>query len=525
MKIRGKLSISFSLLVIAALLAFALISYFTFKDSIMKNRDSVFSAKINRVSHDIDMIVSSNLNTIERLYLQNDTYKHLIEDYQSWDNDQRSDVSGYFSEYKQGKIILSSVALFDPDGKKYLEDGDFAWPFTEPFSTITGLDDKSRCPCEPRTITAHESIFLIYPFSRHDSSYVTGILMEQIKIADLGNALTHEDDTGQFLFSIEYNNQPVFTSGDVTDAVYNDYFTYVKMQNISALSKEQNVPKKKNIEGYFLFSAPAHPLQLMISYMVPKDFYFKGLVELRSRIIIAIAIIIWLTIDVIFIIAYKISKPLTALSSASKGMIFDDYNTPLKFVNRGDEIGELAGNFEAMRQQVKVLTTSDALTGVLNRRYFMVSLEKEIARVRRDGGDLCCLMIDIDNFKKINDTWGHQCGDDVLIELGKLMIGIARTYDIMARYGGEEFIIALPGSNLENAGQFAERLREQVQKRPIPSLAEKTSVTVSIGVSRFTNLASDSAELLIKRADESLYKAKSSGKNKVIIYDSNPEYA
>ncbi len=286
-------------------------------------------------------------------------------------------------------------------------------------------------------------------------------------------------------------------------------------------NEEKVIEPKTEIDGYFIFNSYFEPLQWTLSYVIPNKVYFEGLVKLQSRIIIALAVIILLSIDVIFIIAFRISTPLENLSGVIKDMIGSNYNTPLKSVSRNDEIGELYGNFETMRQKVQMLTTTDALTGVMNREFFMVSLDKEISRIKRTGGELCCLMIDIDDFKRINDTWGHQCGDKVLSELGGLMISTTRKYDIPARYGGEEFVIALHGINIEAAYLAAERLREKTQDLKINYKTKEIRITISIGISCFINIVSDTPELMIKRADEAMYEAKNTGKNKTVIYESH----
>ena len=196
-------------------------------------------------------------------------------------------------------------------------------------------------------------------------------------------------------------------------------------------------------------------------------------------------------------------------------MIKYDYDTPLTIANKNDEIGELAGNFEAMRQKVKILTTTDSLTGLLNRGFFMINLEKEFSRIKRSEGNLACLMIDIDDFKELNDKYGHQFGDEVLKKFAVVMTEVARDYDMLARYGGEEFIVALPDTDIEDARLFAERLRVKTSVTKINFNTQVACITVSIGVSQIEDMITDSSELLINRADKALYRAKHAVKTRL----------
>lgn len=164
----------------------------------------------------------------------------------------------------------------------------------------------------------------------------------------------------------------------------------------------------------------------------------------------------------------------------------------------------------------------DALTGLNNRRQFEVRLNQEIANAKRKGSNLCCIMLDVDYFKKINDTHGHVAGDCILKELAKLLIKELREYDIASRYGGEEFCILLPSTSLEEAGFVAQRLRKAVEGNNFDITEAKIQnltslkITISLGVAQYQKSMKNSFELY-KKADEALYSAKKSGRNKVII--------
>ena len=166
--------------------------------------------------------------------------------------------------------------------------------------------------------------------------------------------------------------------------------------------------------------------------------------------------------------------------------------------------------------------TLDALTGLNNRHQFHTRLHSEIANAKRQKTSLCCIMTDIDFFKSVNDTYGHAVGDCVLKTVAKAIKKELREYDIPSRYGGEEFTILLPNTSLEEATTVAERLRSQIEKKKINiedyriDGVSSISVTISVGVSQYKN-SFDTPDELYRSADAALYKAKESGRNKVIV--------
>ena len=164
---------------------------------------------------------------------------------------------------------------------------------------------------------------------------------------------------------------------------------------------------------------------------------------------------------------------------------------------------------------------TDPLMDVYNRRYMDRRLADEVTRARRYNLSLSILMIDIDRFKNINDTYGHPEGDVVLRRLGKLTVDTVRATDIVARYGGEEIMVIAPNTSVATAAKLAERLRGKIESTELlPQEASKTSalkVTVSIGVAYFDQDTRDS-RALINQADEALYRAKSEGRNRVVVH-------
>jgi two-component system, cell cycle response regulator len=163
------------------------------------------------------------------------------------------------------------------------------------------------------------------------------------------------------------------------------------------------------------------------------------------------------------------------------------------------------------------LAVTDQLTGLHNRRYMTGQLGALVNRAVRGGEPVSSLMIDIDHFKKINDGFGHDIGDQVLREFSVRLASNVRAIDLPCRYGGEEFVVIMPGASLEDAQHIAERIRRHVAGSPfrVAGVSEPLSVTISIGVAA-TAGAEDTAEALLKRADEAVYAAKAAGRNTVI---------
>ena len=168
-----------------------------------------------------------------------------------------------------------------------------------------------------------------------------------------------------------------------------------------------------------------------------------------------------------------------------------------------------------LKEMLRTQATRDALTGLFNRRYMEESLEQEFHRSHRNKHPVSIIMLDIDHFKKFNDTYGHDAGDALLKELGTMLKSIVRKEDIACRYGGEEFILILPEATIEIAAQRAEYFRKALQFTSFRHLDQNIAmITVSMGVASYPDHGQDS-ETVFRRADEALYKAKNNGRNRV----------
>lgn len=182
------------------------------------------------------------------------------------------------------------------------------------------------------------------------------------------------------------------------------------------------------------------------------------------------------------------------------------------------ELKDTNDKLSKANQQLKDISARDYLTGIYNRRYLFDFLDKELVRAKRYKVCFSVVIFDIDFFKKINDTHGHQCGDVVLKVVSERVMSMIRRSDLVARYGGEEFVIVMPHTGSMGAATLAGRLREQMEMMEILAHGNTVKITVSAGVATYTPQSVDvTIDELIGEADKALYEAKNSGRNRVVV--------
>jgi len=241
-----------------------------------------------------------------------------------------------------------------------------------------------------------------------------------------------------------------------------------------------------------------------------------------------------------FLVIRKIVAPLDGLAAAmiqfSHGRL--DVRSP---VVRRDEIGRLAIAFNQMAdqhqhthqrmrrlnaeleervahrtQQLRELASREPLTGLYNRRFFNDTMERRFAEAMRYGDDMACVMIDLDDFKHANDTFGHQVGDELLILTARTLLGQLRSADVAARFGGDEFVLLLPQTDANQAKALAGRVIERFTAE-LTARFPDVRVSMSIGIASLHETHAVDAEILVRAADHALYDAKSMGKNQVCV--------
>jgi diguanylate cyclase (GGDEF)-like protein len=200
----------------------------------------------------------------------------------------------------------------------------------------------------------------------------------------------------------------------------------------------------------------------------------------------------------------------------------DDYITkpfqPKEFMARlraGKRIVDLQKELLASNRRLELLSITDGLTQLYNHRYFQDEFSRKFTEAARYERPLSLALIDIDFFKKVNDTYGHAAGDQVLKEVSSSYVSSIRSSDLAARYGGEEFAVMMPETSLDDAVQFAEKIRATIEASPIQTEAGEIPVTVSIGVSSIPHTKMRSPREMIETADKALYRAKRGGRNQV----------
>jgi two-component system cell cycle response regulator len=188
-------------------------------------------------------------------------------------------------------------------------------------------------------------------------------------------------------------------------------------------------------------------------------------------------------------------------------------------VNVHHRLARTIHELEVSKVTLAEQATTDSLTRLKNRRMFYAQAEQNLATCRRHGNDMSVLLLDIDHFKKVNDTYGHHAGDEVLVRIAQLLGGIARNGDTIARFGGEEFAALLPETNRLGAAVMAQRIRAVIEKEEIVVEGRQIPVTVSIGVTTLAAEEVESIDQLLSIADRRLYLAKNNGRNRICVSD------
>jgi diguanylate cyclase (GGDEF)-like protein len=262
------------------------------------------------------------------------------------------------------------------------------------------------------------------------------------------------------------------------------------------------------------------PLGWSLFIVADRDLVLKEPHDLSVRLTILLAVGVIVALGLTTLLSVSLLRPLSALRGAARAMAGGDLNVRVdpsgrdELADLGTAFNNMADRLQANEAALRSLATTDALTGVLNRRGFVARGRAEWGRCRRYGRPLAVLALDIDHFKVVNDTHGHDVGDAVLVHVSALCAGGMRTSDLFGRLGGEEFCAILPETTLEAARALAERLRVGVERIPCPVAGTMIPVTISIGVA-VGEEADATLEAQMKRADQALYAAKRNGRNRV----------
>lgn len=269
-------------------------------------------------------------------------------------------------------------------------------------------------------------------------------------------------------------------------------------------------------EAWRILLEPAHPHLLILDWMMPGMTGVEIVQRLRKRTDgHTYYTIILTTLDAPADISFALEggadefvpKPYHADALRAR------VNVGKRIVSLHEKLSEKMRLLEEANGIILHQAATDELTGLYNRRHFNEILSKSLSAARRHSFPLSLVMLDIDRFKSVNDTYGHSAGDKVLQLFASTILSLARTEDLIARWGGEEFILLLPHTPLEGAVVVAERIRCTLPAKTVPGIS--LPVTASFGVAQWN--AGESAEELIKRADNALYRAKNEGRDRVSV--------
>jgi|GEM_PF-1857166 len=495
MKINAKLITSFGTVLITTLVVFGRISYTTFTESTHTTSDTIITLQASAVIYHTIKGLQQEVNDIEQqLFFAMQANACSLET----EAESKAMFAGFSKQhplFREVALSLRLEKLPPPEFQTWLDE--IEANHLEPFLRRHGEDLLLLWP----TQTPQGRGFLIITL---DQSQLTSRLRSSLSASGgvhvSGAAILLTDNQGHPLID------PI--QQDEGQPLRKDILADIQT---SSLAKE--VEKRGAV---YTYRSPDPLLGAELTLIVPKEFNQGNLIQLKNRVIAAMLIVAWFSIWVMLIIAYRIASPIRKLSEVTKDMIAFNYSTDMKIPPSHDEIGELAENFETMRQKIKSLVTEDPLTGVYNRRFVMHIFDLAVLKATREDSPLCAIMMDIDYFKKINDTHGHQAGDAILMAVGRVLKEISRDYDTPARYGGEEFLCLLPDTTLTDALAIAQRIRQTIQEIVVPFEGKELRCTMSLGVASMIPGGNNSTDTIIANADRALYQAKENGRNQVV---------
>ncbi len=491
MKIHAKLITSFGTVLVATLTIFGFISYYTFANSTRQNSDRIITLQSSEVIYQLTKSLNKEIGQIEQeltAFVQQNACSLSSE----------AETKALFAGFARRNPLFHSISLYHVEARNI------------PAEFRSWLDEVAQHDqVEPLFRRQSDELYLLWP-----TQTPTGRAFLVIAI-----------DQGQLAASIRsylrINGCAVLLSEqgrNLLTPVQQNPLHPMAAEVLGHLTSNLSPGQIERQGGVYTYQTRDTLLGADLTLVVPAGFYQADLNSLKNRIVAAMLIVGWVSVWILLFVAFKISSPIRKLSKATKDIVAFNYSTELEIEPSQDEIGELAESFEVMRQKIKNLVTKDPLTHVYNRLFMMHLFELAVLKAVRQEGSLSCIMMDIDHFKKVNDTYGHQGGDAVLVAVGKTLRENSRDYDTPARYGGEEFIFILPETPLSHAVSIAERIRMAIKGMVIPFEDTEIHCTMSLGVAEFDLYQVNTTDQIIKNADQALYNAKQGGRDQVVAF-------
>lgn len=500
MRLKGKLVLSFTSVVFASLAILGGIIYYSFAQGIKKDTNQILilqsqqtiMAARSALQHQINDIIAALSPSINRLL------QHQTLDAGTLEN---------LRKIADKAPLINSLYLYQGSPAKII-----------PLSTRRNapyLIDKLKNSTPGKNdfwFRSHDHLYVVVALTALNKKNKKNALVTEINeqaMSEFINSLTTIRGATIYLSRDKKLLMPPISTTSRGNNVKPPEFSLVQ----AALSKDGTLENRGRI-----YQPPQQLFNSEVSFLIPRSFYQSRLNTLRNRIITALLIVAWCSILIILVIAQHIIRPVQRLNKLTKDSIAFNYTSELEIKPSSDEIGDLTLNFENMRLKIKDLVTKDQLTHVFNRCFLMHIFELALLKALRLEETLSCIMIDIDYFKKVNSTFGHQAGDAVLAMVGKILLQHTRDYDTPARYGGEKFIFILPDTTIDTAGKIAERIRKAMEQQTVHIDGQRINCTLSLGIAGLDKQSANTTEQIIRHAGTALRQAKDDGRNQVSIF-------
>jgi diguanylate cyclase (GGDEF)-like protein len=358
------------------------------------------------------------------------------------------------------------------------------------------------------------------PISTNDGRFL-GALAAQLDLTAIGaalNALAQERSSTLYLITGE--GSLILNSTGAGQRLMGDSLT---RRALELLRQEGRVSTEyANYAGVEVLGAltPITRLDWAVVAEIPADVAYAQVARLRTLALLTVSALLLVIGGLAYLLGVTIVLPLDRMAGGARQVAEGDLSVALPVVG-GGEVAYVTEVFNEMvtrlrhgRDELERLSRTDGLTGLPNRRHLMETLEKEVRRSSRNERPFSLLMVDVDRFKRYNDSFGHLAGDEVLKRLAQVLSAAIRTADYAARYGGEEFTVVLPETPLDGAREVAERIRVMMEKESFGTDGAGR-VTLSIGIAEFPTDGS-TVEAVTAGADSALYAAKEYGRNRVV---------
>ncbi len=500
MRLKGKLVLSFTSVVFVSLAILGVIIYYTFAEGIRKDTNQnlllqgqqTIMATHSALHHKITDILTYLTPNINQLF------QHQALD---------ARTMTVLQEITAKDSLISSLYLYKGSPAEII-------PLSTNQDAPYLIDKLTNLAPEKDGFwfRSHDHIYLVYSLAKLNDKNAKISLVAEINEQALAKFINSLTTINGSVFYLSQDNKllmPPISTTRKDNKLKPPQFSLIK----AALTKDGILQDWGQI-----YQPPQQLFSSQVNFVVPHSLYQSQLNILRNRILTALLIVAWCSIWVILIIAHTIVRPVQRLNKLTKDIIAFNYTGELEIKPSNDEIDDLTLNFENMRLKIKDLVTKDQLTHVFNRCFLMHIFELALLKALRLDETLSCIMINIDYFKKVNDTFGHQAGDEVLVRVGKILLMHTRDYDTPARYGGEEFILILPDTTIDTASKIAERIRKAMEQETVHFEGQCINCTLSLGIAGLDKYTAKTTEQIISHAGAALCRAKDSGRNQTNIY-------